>query len=555
MIERCNDDIYWEDRNESDKTVVLYGSNGTPFSFAPGEIFVPPKQVEALNAFRTHKATLLDGGMGGGKSIAAAMCIHDFVTDLSAPGHTHGLDPAPCNVAHEKLYVFLIGQTLTDIRRRNLPHLLDRYGDFGTLNKNEWEFTYHDVYGSHVIMMIGSDDPKKMRGTKGAMAFHDECTLDSNFRDRFRMTLKRLRQAGIPHTPWIGATNTTGPSRNDVKDIFIDNPRPAYRDKAKGRIFPGYTHIHSTIYDNPYMDPAVVYEMEQGTEFEVQAYVHGSWEHPEGAMFQLEPGVHTVDPFPIEDDWPMAIGMDFGWGHPTVCESWCQDPVTKQLVHNLVWSESRMSDMKAKLSIYEYFKDSGFPIERATVRVGDIAASRGGSKMTESQMENSTAWHIFNSETKHGNITLPSFRMRPAWKGRVEGWRAVREEFDYEWEWAVRDPKLPLSEGNRRRKTIQEPTAVIHNTCWQTAQSFIGLQHHKTKQDDHQETTGTYGPGKGDDEAVTARYIIMAFRKRKFGGTKQKTSEEWHDPRRERRKFQSQLRGTYGRSRVSTYAG
>lgn len=563
------DDLYWPAMNERDREIILLGSKGTKFRIPPGGRLILPKQVEALEACRIFKATLLEGGMGGGKSIAGEACLNDLLFEWSTPGHTHGLDPTPCMAAHEGLNVFLIGQTLTDIRRRNLKDWMDRFGEFGTLNKNEWEFTYHDSYGSHVVVMVGSDDPKKLRGTKAAAAFHDECTLDSDFLETFRMTMKRLRQAGVPHRPWIGATNTTGPSRMIVKQLFIDRPqrdpetgryppycrRPTMRDKKTGKYFPGYTNIHSSADDNPFIDDDTRREMLEGSEFEVQAYYYGSWDHPEGAMFQLEPGVHIVKEYPIGDNYVMGLAIDFGWDHPTVAESGLMDLATGRIVHNLCWSMDRLSAMSAKMQIYEYFADMRFPIERASIRVGDVSGKRGATKMKASGLADSSDWKIFNSETTHGNLRLPSFRLRPAYKDRLFGWKAVREELDFDWEWRKIDENKPLSNENRVRVVTKPPTTVILASCWQTVSSLTNLQRDKTRQDDAQKTTGVYGPAKGDDEADDFRYLVVAMRKNKFGRDREREAVEDAEALDPRYAIRNATFGRRSGRKSSIYAG
>ncbi len=554
MPDRQLDEIYWDSFNETEETILLRGSGGTVFPIAPGEREILPKQIEALNAARIYKKTLLEGGMGWGKTVVLMMILNDLLFEWATPGHRHGLgwwdpdglwhDTPVCNVAHENVKVFLVSQTLTSIRQRHIPHFLERYGEFGTLNKNEFEFTYHEEYAGGVIAMFGTENIAKIRSVDGAAAVHEEVTLEADAKKSIDTIIKRLRWKGIDHTPWIGATNTTGPSRAYCKEEFIDKPQRTILDKKTGRVFPGTFSIHGDAYDNPHLEPDYIRALENGTDFEVKAYLLGSWDAPEGAMFKLEDGIHIVDDanYHIDETWKMCIGVDFGWEHPTVCGGDVMDPLTGQIVHNLVWSAEGKTAKQAKLEIWDYFLEAGFPIDRASVRVGDIAGSRGQTKLAASQMVNSTDWGIFNSETKHGNITLPSFRLKPAWKGRIEGWKAVREEFDYDFDWIARNPGMPMSAVNRQPFVTRAPNTVILRSCWQTRSSYTNLQAHKTRQGDHQETSGAYGPGKGDDEAVTHRYRNMAFRKRKFGGQSKRVPEMTGE-----RHVTAQRRGRFGR--------
>jgi hypothetical protein len=552
---------HWNYFNETDRVITLYGSRGEPFAFGPGDRYVFPKQIEGLNAIREYKATLEAGGMGGGKSVWLEQAIFDLFFEWSTPGHYHGpleydeagnITSVPCMLYHENVRVFLISQTLRDIRLRHIEQiLLPRYGDFGTLNKNEWEFTLHEEYGSHMLTMIGTDNLQKLRSIDAAAAAHDECTLDSW--DVFKMTLKRLRWFDhgngfkFPHCPWFGATNTTGISRADYKENFVDHPREEYVDESTGEKFPGFYYIHINAKDNPALDSSYLHELQQGSAEEVEIFYEGSWDREENTMFTLDDGIHIVEDIPIPTDWPRALSFDFGWDHPAVMESFAMNPFDAQIRHHLVWSMDKKGDREMKIEMYEYARDMGYPIEGASVRVGDISAKRGDAKLKAAGLAESSTWKYFNSptevETAYGKYTIPSFQLRPAWKKRIEGWRLVREEFAYKWEWRSPDG-IPanMTNANRIKFVTRKPGTIIHKSCWQTVNSLTILKKSKTVQDDAQKTTGCYGPGKGDDEAEDFRYGLVAFRKGFYGKLKEEVEavEEAYNPRQHRSRTTTQ---------------
>lgn len=134
---------------------------------------------------------------------------------------------------------------------------------------------------------------------------------------------------------------------------------------------------------------------------------------------------------------------------------------------------------------------------------------------------------------------IPSFNLRPAWKKRIEGWKVVREELAYEWEWRSPDGVAAnMTPQNRVKFVTRKPGTVIFKSCWQTVNSLTILKKSKTVQDDAQKTTGCYGPGRGDDEAEDFRYGLVAFRKGFYGKLKEGTNtdrsveEEAYHPRR-----------------------
>ena len=54
---------------------------------------------------------------------------------------------------------------------------------------------------------------------------------------------------------------------------------------------------------------------------------HGRWVAAEGVIYEdFRDGLHVIDGFPIPDDWPVFLSIDFGFTNPFVCQWWAEDP-------------------------------------------------------------------------------------------------------------------------------------------------------------------------------------------------------------------------------------
>lgn len=133
----------------------------------------------------------------------------------------------------------------------------------------------------------------------------------------------------------LACSNPGGIGHNWVKRTFVTNgPMKVVRTtRDDGRMLRQF--IPSALADNPTLllnDPEYANRLYGlGDAVLVRAMLEGDWNIVAGAMFgdAWRPSLHTVDPFPIPDDWQIWRGADDGFSAPASVHWFTQDPAKK----------------------------------------------------------------------------------------------------------------------------------------------------------------------------------------------------------------------------------
>ncbi len=84
--------------------------------------------------------------------------------------------------------------------------------------------------------------------------------------------------------------------------------------------------IPATVEDNVFIDPDYRRKLEENSGWRLRAYRYGDWDIAAGQYFSTwKHEAHVIAPFAIPLDWPVWMGMDYGFQHPTVFVVFTQD--------------------------------------------------------------------------------------------------------------------------------------------------------------------------------------------------------------------------------------
>lgn len=359
--------------------------------FTPG--YVPtPKQV-LLHASKA-RYLLYGGAAGGAKSRGIREDAYRFCR--SNPGVTVGLF------------------------RRTFPELRDTHM---LKIRQEWpsreyrlvksDNTVYFTNGSTLIFghCQNPDDVYRYLGTEYDRIYIDELVTFPE--DVYDMLCSRLRSTQREMvTRCVAASNPGGIGHNWVKARWID--RDAVDEEGQPRDLSGYDFIRSLLNDNPHINYDEYVATLRGLPPDKQrAYLLGDWDSFIGQYFkQWRRDVHVVEPFAIPDNWPRAVGLDYGGTAPFAA----------------LWLALDPSAHPRRVIFYREHYQAGWTLKSNVERILDLSFG-----------ERIRGWHadpsMFARTQEEGNrrVSLADQAARyglhlvPADNERISGWEALSE--------------------------------------------------------------------------------------------------------------------------------
>jgi hypothetical protein len=486
--------LIWPAINETRKEITLYTYDDDPnlvrpFVIKPGERIIFPKQVQFLDALDKYDATLYGGAVGSGKSWILRWALIWLLIKWALPKDQGGY-------GLRKVKVGLFCETYTALEDRQIGDLKALPETLGTWNDKMKEFRLHDRLGGGIIKCRNLDEVWKYASVQFAAIAVDELTHNPETVYNFLRT--RRRYPPIEHCPIIAASNPGNIGNSWVVERFVSpktRVRPHYDEKldyySKGNYF-----IQSYPQDNPTLTKQYLADINMLPEKQRRALVLGDWTVYAGQYFSmLDTNIHFIPPFDIPETWSRFRAIDHGSAHPTVC-LWGATDENGTLY---IYREYSMGGEYAtyhKRRIVEY---SGSEQYRTTVGDPSMWSNEHSSEVNKMPAE------VYNDP----NDGLGSLRMVKANNARIQGWQALADGFSYELEGGRYDFD---DRGRPQIKFLRKPRIYIFNTCSYTWDSLTNVQHDEARVEDVKKTKSTYGPGKGDDEAETLRYLNLAAR-------------------------------------------
>lgn len=225
----------------------------------------------------------------------------------------------------------------------------------GTLQRNVIE-PLQDIWGTKLVSDIKSDNTAmlfgercyclgadnvkhvdKIRGASFKYCYGDEVATWNP--DVFNMVKSRLDK---PYSKFDGTCNPEGPSHWFKK--FLDSDSDIYQQKY-------------TLYDNPFLDPAVLHSLEtdyKGTVF-FDRFILGEWKAAEGSIYRLF--ADNTNEFLVDDvKEPLLLisfGIDYGAGASKI--KFVATGITYNFQNVYILDEYDLKEVYDPEQIYEHF--------------------------------------------------------------------------------------------------------------------------------------------------------------------------------------------------------
>jgi hypothetical protein len=281
------------------------------------------KQEIFLSLPESIKEALYGGGNGSGKS--EVLLVYPIVRGW---------------YTNSRFKQVFMRRTYPELRNEIVPRSKEFYLKLGaTFNKSEmsWCFPRPDQYGGN-----GSSN-------SGAMIYLAHCENEDDVHNYDSMEINLFTPDEVTSlTEWIylyialtrvrtsdrtlpAITRAAGMPGNIghtfIKSRFVfPNPKGESLIIGKGGVKRMY--VHSTLADNPKIDPEYKNSLEALPEAEKNARLYGSWDAYLGQVFEEfrdkhypdepENACHIVEPFEIPDWWPKIVSIDWGYAPPAM---------------------------------------------------------------------------------------------------------------------------------------------------------------------------------------------------------------------------------------------
>lgn len=278
-----------------------------------------PRQDEAWEAAWSYLYVLYGGSRGPGKSYWLRHSCLGFLLQVYS------------ELDLRNVRVGLFCETYPELQDRQISKMQVEFptwlGEVKDTQEDGLCFTLRPEYGSGRICLRNLDKPEKYQSAEFALVAVDELTKISEH--TWDVLRGSLRWPGVPHRPFIAASNPGGVGHAWVKKLWLDRDFPSHlRDRASQ-----FKFIRALPKDNPFLDQAYWDELNSLPEPLRKAWVDGDWDVFEGMAF---PGwnaqKHVVAPFEIPQYWPKWSGTDWGFAAP-FCTLWLTKNPDSQRVY------------------------------------------------------------------------------------------------------------------------------------------------------------------------------------------------------------------------------
>jgi hypothetical protein len=432
-----------------------------------------------------------------------------------------GFDNSPTGAIFRETLPILAA-THTSIIHQWFPDWMGRY-----VSRPHNEFRFNKEYGSVRIQYRSTDKfDTNERSTAYACGFIDESTNQQEaFFDHIGTRMRwAYKGRSVPHCPLGLASNPVGIGLQWHLRRFVHDGRDGMEREADGpeEVFvegrgqvkrTGNKFIQALPIDNPALSDRTLANLKKKPPKIRDAYFYGRWGSFEGQFFDLDETAHTFpNSMRIDPAWPRYLALDWAMKHTACAYAGAVDwDGTLWIYEGLSVVGIQAKEFKRMMA--DLFVEPNGDRTRFATAVADPSMWEGNSVEG-----NKTPLEIFNdSDTGEGGIKdrhgepIGSFRFVRADNDRITGWQVLREGFAYKWENSQDD------RGRYKRKVITPPKIRIAQHLRYLWMSLtIGLQTNPNNSEDCLKTKGEYGPGEGDDDGETARYLAKAAIKKSF---------------------------------------
>lgn len=277
-----------------------------------------------------EKEILASAAAGTGKTVACLLKIH--LTCLSVPG-------VRCLVVR-KAHNSLTASTLVTFRKQVAAEaiasgLVSYYGGSGS---EPAAFRYTN--GS-TIVVGGLDKPTRLMSTEYDLAFVDEA-IETTPED-LDTIITRLRHGRLSYQQLLMATNPGPPTHHLKQRCDAGRCRMIYgRHEDNPRM---YDRGEWTDYGRNYLE---ILDSLVGVRY--QRLRLGRWVAAEGLVYDtFDANIHTIQGFPIPEDWNRYLTIDFGFTNPFVAQFWAEDPDGRLYLYKEIYQTQVLVEDHAKV--------------------------------------------------------------------------------------------------------------------------------------------------------------------------------------------------------------
>ncbi len=304
------------------------------------------KQAQFLSLPYTIHEAAYAGGVGSGKTdlLLVYPLVHKF--------HEHS-----------RFKQLFTRRTYPELRDEIIPRSKRLYEPFGaTINQSTMTWTFPS--GARIILGHVEDDNAVHRydSTEINLFTPDEITSYTEFQYLY-LSLQRVRSSssGLPAiTRCCGMPGNIG--HTWFKKRFV-NPCPQGGKIIVGKGNRKRIYIHSTLLDNPGIDPNYKQQLLALPEAEKRAKLYGDWDAFLGSVFdefrgirypqEPENALHVIEPFDVPSWWPKIIIGDWGFSAMTWIGFGAISPSKRLYVYReLAWRKTRIADWATTLKEY-----------------------------------------------------------------------------------------------------------------------------------------------------------------------------------------------------------
>lgn len=262
--------------------------------------FQPKQQLAFETLFTPQCKYLLYGGAGsGGKSYWLRWTMLALVLYYTQKYNLRGVEVGLFSEDYPTLRDRQIGKI-----KREFPLWL---GELRNSQDTGYAFHIRDEYGGGLIKLRNLDDPSKYASAEFAAIGVEEIT--KNKEETFDDLRFRMRWAGVEDVKFAAATNPGQIGHVWVRRKWV-KPDVNKPDKEQERFF----YIPATVYDNKYVPQDYINQLEALPEKKRKMLLLGSWDVPEGQVFEeWNDDIHTIQPFIPDSNATHVLWMDWGF--------------------------------------------------------------------------------------------------------------------------------------------------------------------------------------------------------------------------------------------------
>jgi len=431
-------------------------------------------------------------------------------------------------------------------------------GAYGVLGHMDTEDAYEKWQGQEFVKII-FEEIQQCRSEQLYLRITASCR--SPHKELVAQVYNTANPGGIGNR-WINARFRYTPGGKPIPHGTI------YKDPRSGR---GRVFFHSTVLDNPYYctykngerdeeadDYARGLELLANNEYLYRQWVLGDFDCFSGSYFpefRREPmgdepahAYHVVDRVELDDWWPRAIGLDWGFAHPSAVVWGCWHPEGRLYIYDELSVEKtgsvELGTLIAKktlpalekmpghhITIYAghdcfWRKDEGYTIADQIAEGINEVLGRNASfvlhpNADEKSLPEDEAWASVKRRQAE-QVSSTVITITRASNDRVGGWSLIRnllnwkklhpESLKVNEEYAawIAENKGVLAEREYRDSLKKQRNEIVPKIrflkeCDSTIRSLTSLVHDEKKNPEDAQKVD------GDDESDALRYLVVEF--------------------------------------------